>query len=271
VAAVTGNGLLGTMPGFVPGLGLGAKVVAYFRDNHARGLLGHQAIIVMFDPDDGRPLALMDGTHITAVRTATAAAVAAQALARNEVRRLAVIGAGVQGRAHLDAFGRAFAGVPVRLAGRTPEHVHALASAYPQVQVADGYESAVHDADVVCLCTDSDEPVVARAWLTSGCHVSSVGSGVEVDAETMTTGRVFVESRANATQPFPAGSRELAGRDPESVTEVGEVLLGTRPGRQSDDEIAVYKSMGHASEDIAAAALVYAAAVAAGAGSTVPL
>jgi alanine dehydrogenase len=271
VAAVTGHGLLGTMPGYVPGLGFGAKVVAYFRHNHERGLPGHQALIAMFDPDDGRPLALMDGTHITGVRTATAAAVAAQALSRPGARSVAVLGTGVQGRAHLDAFGRAFGSARLRLAGRTPERAHKLAAAYPHVEVTNGFEDAVRGADVVCLCTDAEEPVVTRSWLMPGCHVGSVGSGVEVDAETIATARVFVESRAVATQPFPAGSRELSGRDGESVTEVGEVLLGTRAGRCSDDELTVYKSMGHASQDIAAAALVYRAAVTAGVGSTVSL
>jgi alanine dehydrogenase len=111
-------------------------------------------------------------------------------------------------------------------------------------------------ADVVCLTTDADEPVISRDWLAPGAHVSSVGSGHEVDAGTVAAASIFVEDRATATQPFPAGSRELASYDAEAVTEVGEVLLGTRPGRTSDDEITVYKSMGHAAEDVAAAALV---------------
>ena len=129
----------------------------------------------------------------------------------------------------------------------------------------------MHGADVVCLCTDASDPVIARSWLADGCHVSSVGSGVEVDAETVAAASVFVETRTAATQPFPAGSRELAGRDAESVTEVGEVLLGIRPGRQSPDELTLYKSMGHATQDVAAAAVVYQAALAAGGGATLSL
>ena len=260
VAALTPSGLLGTMPGYVPGLGLGAKLVTYFRDNHARGLPGHQALIALFDPDDGRPLALMDGTHITAVRTATAAAVAAMALAPPSVSTIAVLGTGVQGRSHLDAFGRAFPSASLRLAGRTTSHARDLAASYPSVEVVDGFAEAVRGADVVCLTTDADEPVIAFGDLPPGCHISSVGSGCEVDAETVAAARVFVESRAVATQPFPAGSRELAGRDPASVTEVGEVLLGAAPGRQAPDQLTLYKSMGHASEDVAAAAVVWRAA-----------
>jgi ornithine cyclodeaminase/alanine dehydrogenase-like protein (mu-crystallin family) len=263
VAAHTALGLLGAMPGYVPGLGLGAKIVTYFRGNHERGMPGHQALVMLFDPDDGRPLALMGGTHITAVRTAGAAAVAAGALARPDPAVVAVLGTGVQARSHLDAFARTFPGATFRLAGRTPVHASALAADYVGVQVADGFEAAARDADVVCLCTDAEEPVIARGWLSPGCHVSSVGSGVEVDPSTVCEARVFVESRAMATQPFPAGSRELASSEPESVTEVGEVLLGTRPGRTGVDELTLYKSMGHAAEDIAAAAVVYQAALSA--------
>ena len=113
--------------------------------------------------------------------------------------------------------------------------------------------------------------MIARNWLTDGCHVSSVGSGVEVDAGTVSDAAVFVESRAVATQPFPAGSRELAGRDPSSVTEVGAVLLGTETGRTSPDQLTLYKSMGHATQDVVAAALVYRAAIDAGIGTELTL
>jgi len=135
-----------------------------------------------------------------------------------------------------------------------------LAASYPDVDVVDDIRAVVADADVVCLTTDADEPVVDFGDLRPGCHVSSVGSGHEVDTQTVDAARVFVESRAAATQPFPAGSRELAGRDPATITEVGEVLLGTTPGRQSPDELTLYKSMGHAAEDVAAAAIVWRAA-----------
>ena len=271
VAALTPAGLLGTMPGYVPNVGFGAKLVTYFRNNHDRGLPGHQALVALFDSDDGRPLALMDGTHITGMRTAMAAAVAAEVLARPDASTVTVLGTGVQAREHLDAFARAFPAASLRLAGRTPEHVRAVAAAYRRVEVAGRFEEAVRGADVVCLCTDASDPVIARSWLADGCHVSSVGSGVEVDAETVAAASVFVESRTAATQPFPAGSRELAGRDANSVTEVGEVLLGIRPGRQSPDELTLYKSMGHATEDVVAAAVVYQAALAAGVVATLSL
>ena len=271
VAAHTEQGLLGAMPGYVPGYGLGAKVVSYFRHNHERGLPGHQALVALFDPGDGRPLALMDGTHITATRTAMAAAVAAEALARQDSSTIAVLGTGVQGREHLLAFGRSFPAASLRLAGRTPEHARALAADFPQVEVLDRFEDATGGADIVCLATDAEQPVIEQSWLAPGCHVSSVGSGFEIDAKTVQAATVFVEARAAATQPFPAGSRELAERDPESVAEVGEVLLGLRPGRQSPGELTLYKSMGHASQDVVAAAVVYQAALTHGVGTTVSL
>ena len=269
IAAHAPRGLLGAMPGYVPGLGLAAKMVTYFRGNHERGVPGHQALVALFDPDDGRPLALLDGTEITAVRTAMSAAVAARELAPSSVSTVAVIGSGVQARAHLDAFTWAFPQASLRLAGRTPAHVKAVGADHPDVEIVDGIPAAAADADVICFTTDADNPLLAFTDLRAGCHVSSVGSGVEVDAATVAAARAFVESRAAATQPFPAGSRELADHDPESVTEIGEVLLGTKPGRQSRDDITLWKSMGHAAEDLAAAVVVYRAATAAGVGTRV--
>jgi alanine dehydrogenase len=269
-AATTEHGILAAMPGFVPGQGLAAKLVTYFRDNEAVGVPAHQAVVTVHDPDTGTPLAVMDGTYLTAVRTATCAAVAAVELARAGATTLAVLGAGVQGASHLDAFTRGLPFTDVRVASRSRGRAEAVAAGHPAARAVEGFEEAVRGADVVALCTDADEPVVRHEWLQPGTHVSSVGSGHEVDPATADAATVFVESRAVATQPFPAGSRELGGRDPLSVTEVGEVLLGTRRGRTDDSQVTLYKSMGHAVEDVAAATLVYAAAVAKGGGTRLP-
>jgi alanine dehydrogenase len=271
VGAVTSLGMLGAMPGHVPGVGLGAKLVTYFPRNAERELPGHQAVVVLADPDDGRLVAMMDGTYITAVRTAMTAAVAARALAGADVATVAVVGTGVQARSHLEAFGRLFPDAACVVTGRSSARAADVAAAHAGVEAVASIEDAVRSADIACLCTDSAEPVILRDWLPPGCHVSSVGSGVEVDVATVDAASVFVESRAMATQPFPAGSRELAGRDPDSVTEVGEVLLGSRPGRRSGEELTLYKSMGHASEDVAAAALAYEVALTRGVGASIAL
>ena len=252
VAAFAPAGLLAAMPGYVDGV-LAAKLVALFPGHEP----SHQALIAVFDSETGTPLAVMDGTHITAVRTGASSAVATRALAREDARVLAVIGAGVQGRSHLDAVTRVRRFEEVRVATRTFEQAAALAEELDAIAM-ESFEEAVRGADVVCCCTHSSEPVLRHEWLSPGAHVTSVGAsldGPELDPETVGAGLLCVESRV-AFQPPPAGSFELQGLDPAAAVELGEVLAGTRPGRTSDDQLTVYKSMGHAVEDAAAAALV---------------
>jgi ornithine cyclodeaminase/alanine dehydrogenase-like protein (mu-crystallin family) len=265
VAALSPQGLLAAMPGYAEGI-LEAKLVSVFPGNHAAGLPSHQALIVLFDSEDGSPLAVMDGTAITALRTAAASALATRALAREDARVLAVLGAGVQGRSHLDAVPRVRGFAEIRVASRTPAHAEALA-AHAGVRAAASFEEAVRGADVVCCCTDSPEPVLRREWLAEGAHVTSVGfarGGPELDAETVRAGLLVVESRV-AFERYPAGAHELQGLDPGSALELGEVLAG-RGGRTSPAQLTVYKSMGHAVEDAVAARLVYERALAQGAG-----
>jgi ornithine cyclodeaminase/alanine dehydrogenase-like protein (mu-crystallin family) len=215
----------------------------------------------------------MDGTYITAIRTGGTAAVAARTLARDDASVLAILGAGVQGWSHLETFPRIRDFKEIRIASRNPEHAVALARQHPLARVAGSFEDAVRGADVVACCTDARAPVIERQWLSPGMHVSSVGGtwGPEVDAETIGASSVFVEWRGSATTPPPAGARELQGIDADSITEVGEVLAGTRPGRRSREEITLYKSTGHAVEDAATARLVYDSAIAAGAGTQLSL
>jgi alanine dehydrogenase len=267
-AARSDAGLLGVMPGYVPGLGLEAKLVSVFPGNHELGLPSHQALIALFDESSGAPLAVMDGTYITAIRTAAASALATRMLAGNEARVLAILGAGVQGSAHLEMVPRVRDFHEVRIASRSADHAEALASRSKLARAMRSFEDATRGADVVCCCTDAASPILSRDWLSAGAHVTSVGSniaGPELDQATVTEASLFVESRA-AFAPPPAGSAELAGLDPATARELGEVLNGTAPGRASADEITVYKSMGHAVEDAVAAALVYRQALADGAG-----
>ena len=264
------GGFLGSMPGYIPGMALEAKLVSVFAGNHERGLPSHQALIALFDEETGMPLCVMDGTVVTAVRTGATSAVAARALARPEVRTLAILGAGVQGRSHLNAFTAMFDPAEIRVASRKPDHAIALAAADPRAR-AETFEEAVRGADVVCCCTDSEEPVIARDWLSPGAHVSSVGVGAEVDDATVRDASVFVEWRGAAENPPPTGSAELQGIDPSTLIEIGHVLSGEHPGRGSADELTLYKSTGHAVEDAAAARQVFDRAVAEGRGQTFEL
>ncbi len=272
-ARVGERGLLGAMPGYVPGAALEVKLVSVFPGNHGSGVPSHQGLIALFDEEVGTPLAVMDATHITAIRTGGSAAVAAAALARDDARVLAIVGAGVQGWSHLETFPRVRDFAEIRIASRDAAHAAALAARHPGAVTAPTIEEAVRGADVVACCTDARSPVIRHDWLAPGAHVSSVGGtfGPEVDAATVAAARVFVEWRQCVTNPPPAGAIELQGLDPDTVTEIGEVLAGRRPGRRSAGELTLYKSTGHAAEDAATARLVYDRALAAGVGRRLPL
>lgn len=267
IAAVAETGILAAMPGFVTGVGLGAKLVSVFPQNHGTAIPSHQAVVLMFDERTGVPTALIDGTHITAIRTAMCAGVAARALAHaRDV--IAILGGGVQGHSHLSAFTHLFDPTDIRVASRNATHAAGVAERHPAARVVDTFEEAVRGADIVCCCTDSPETIVLDNWLGERAHVSSVGTGHELDAATVQRADVFVESRI-AVEPFPAGSRELEGRDPTTITEIGEVFRGDVAAAASG--VTVYKSMGHAVEDLAAASVVLRAARASGLGTTMTL
>lgn len=259
-AAFSSKGLLGAMPGYLSEAGLAAKLVTVFPGNEELGMPSHQAVILLFDPHTGTPVALMDGTYITGMRTAASAVVAAKELACPESRSLTILGAGVQGERHLDAFSRAFDLTEVGIGSRNPSHADRLASKSPIARVYSSFEKAVQGADIVCCCTDSEEPILRREWIDPGTHVSSVGRGAEIDAQTIQDSSVFVEWRGAATNPPPAGATELQSLHEDRVVEIGEVLLGRKPGRISSTQITVYKSTGHAVEDAAAAAIALRAA-----------
>ena len=270
VAAVTPKGLLAAMPGYLPDVGLAVKAISVFPGNQRGERPSHQGVIVMFDEDHGTPVCVMDAEHVTAARTAAASAISVRWLARQDARVLTILGAGVQAASHLDAVSFIRDLQEIRVASRSIGQAAALAARYPNATEVGSVRDAVQGADVLCCCTDADEPVIRFEWLTPGVHVTSVGIGREIDRVTIEQASVFVEWRGAATNPPPAGAHELQGSDPDSVTELGCVIGGYSYGRRSSQEITLYKSTGHAIEDAVAARLVYDRALAEGLGRSIP-
>jgi ornithine cyclodeaminase len=222
-------------------------------------------LICVVDPANGTPLAVMDGTYVTATRTAAGSALATRLLAREDAHVLALVGTGVQARSHARAIPRVRRVDEIRVAGRDRAKAEALAAELGAPAHAVGsYEDAIRGADIVAATTHAAEPVVRREWLDPGTHVNSVGlnpTGREVDEATVAAAVLVVESRESALAPPPAGAPELAGLDPSDVhAELGELVSGTKPGRTTREQITLYKSVGVAVQDAAAAALVLAAA-----------
>ena len=261
---------LAAMPAFLPSAAaLTTKLVSLFPENTDRPT--HQAIICCFDPDNGTPVAIMDGTHVTATRTAAGSALATRLLARPGSAVVSVIGTSVQARTHAHALSRLPGVEVIQVAGRDPKKVAALAeelsAAGIRAEVVASIEDAVRSADVVCAATHTDEPVVRREWLRPGTHVNSVGYNFagagEVDTDTVRDSVVVVESRAAVLAAPPSGAVELhraieAGAiKPDHIhAEIGELVAGDRPGRTDQAELTLYKSVGVAVQDAAAAALV---------------
>lgn len=264
--------LLG-MPGRLRDGAMTVKIVTVVESNVDRGLPSHLATIGLYDARTGACRAFMDGTYITAIRTSAAAAVACDALARPDARVLAIIGAGVQGEHHLRTFAFVREFDEIRVSSLYACDAHRVAALHPRARAVDDPAAAVRGADVVALATHAAQPVIEPEWIAPGTHVSSVGyrpPDGELPRKLLSRGRLFVETR-EAFAPRPIGCAELAGGDPASATDVGEVLLGRADGRRDAGEITIYKAMGHVVEDIAAAELVYAAARRTGAGRTVVL
>jgi alanine dehydrogenase len=268
---VPNTGFLLAMPAYQQGREVTVKLVSVFHDNKRLGIPTHQALICLFDPETGTPLVFMDGTSITAVRTAGAAALSTRLLARTDTRVLAIVGAGVEGHSHLRMLPHVRPFSEIRIASRHFAHAKQLAATDSRARAVETAEEAVRGADIVCLCTNAGEPVIRLDWLAPGMHITSIGyapPGGELDSKVIAQGRLFVETR-QAFEPAPVGCGELAGLDPSVGTEIGEVLLGQGRGRQSDEDLTVYKAMGHACEDLAAASLVYHRAKQDGVGRTV--
>jgi len=250
------------------------KTVAIFPSNATRGLDLHQGFVALFDGETGETRAILSAGGITAVRTAAVSGVATRLLARDGASTLAILGTGIQARAHLDAM-RAVGGFDRIVAwGRTPGRLADIDG----IEEVESAEEAVRIADVLVTATSAAEPLVRREWLRPGVHINAVGSSIpttrELDTATMADAALFVdrrESTVNEAGDFLFPQREgVIG--PEHIrAEIGELLLGTAQGRASDEEITVFKSLGLAVEDLAAAEHVLARAEAEGAGTVVSL
>lgn len=282
------SGFLGLMPGYIApadtGDGaLGMKAVSVFPGNAQRGIDTHQGAVLLFEADTGRLSALMDGGTITAIRTAAVSGVATEVLARRDAADLAVLGAGVQARTHLEAIAAVRPLRRARVWSRTAEHARALVeeegSKYRfTVEVSPSAEAAVQGADIVATVTASPEPVLQRSWLKSGVHINAVGSSIpttrELDSATITDGRLFVDRRESALNeagdvliPMKEGKITAA----HIVAELGEVIVGKDQGRRSAEELTIFKSLGLSVEDVAAAAFVAREARRQGLGQTVKM
>jgi ornithine cyclodeaminase len=262
---------------------IGLKSITVFPGNHGTELDSHQGAVLLFETKRGSLLAVMDASSITAIRTAAVSGVATRLLARADAGDLALLGTGVQALTHLEAMWQARRLRRVRAWSRSPEHVRAFAqraerSLGLKVEAAGSAREAVKGADLVCTVTSSREPVLEGKWLSPGAHVNAVGASLatarELDTAAIVGASLFVdrrESALNEAGDFLIPRREAAIDDGHIRAELGELLLGRHPGRQSDSEITVFKSLGLAVEDVAAARLIYDNAMKAGAGTRVEL
>jgi len=255
--------MFGVMPGALgEAAPFGAKVLSVFPKNFEVGRPSHQGVVMLFDPVTGELSCIAEAREITAVRTAAASAVATDALARPDASRLALLGYGEQAETHLRAIGKVRALETVTVWGRSAERAKAFAErmrteAGVAVEVAPSAEAAVAEADIVCTVTPAAEPILRGAWLAPGAHVNIVGSSfagpAEVDNDLVVRSRFVADYREGVLKQgaefLHAKAAGLVG-DEHVVGEIGEVLSGKLPGRQSDDQITLYKSLGHIVQDL---------------------
>jgi ornithine cyclodeaminase/alanine dehydrogenase-like protein (mu-crystallin family) len=256
---------------------LGTKLVTVVPENTAKGLPSHQAAIVLFDPASGALLAVADGRYITEARTAAVSAVSVRHMARRDAAVLAIIGSGVQAHSHLEALPLVREFQEIRAWSPNAARLQQFVAGH-NVRPCDSAESAIRDAGVVVLATSSTTPVIDDAWVAPGTHVIAVGAcrptHREADPRLVARALVVVDSRAAAMQE--SGDILLAIGEgliaPDHIhAELGEVASGARPGRQHNDQITLFKSLGLAIEDVVSAGLAYRRALAAGHGIQVSL
>jgi ornithine cyclodeaminase len=294
------SGFMGLMPawrgsdGAGGGAAFGLKAICIMPGNPARGLDSHQGIVALFDGDVGTTTAILDASAVTEIRTAAVTALATRTLAREDASVLAILGAGVQGRAHLNAMPLVRRFSQVRIFSRTPEHARELAQTAtdgpashaeagpggaPEVVVAGSAREAVSGADVIVAATSSRTPVIERGWLADGAHVNAIGASIptaaELDLETVLASALFCDSRESVTNEageFRNAIEQGAISGEEYIrAELGEVLAGMAPGRRDANELTLFRSLGIGVEDLAAAQYAVAEARRLGIGTEVQL
>jgi len=264
------SGVLGMMPGHAANLGvMGIKVITVFHANSETGLPSHQGIVMLFDAKHGQPLMLFDALEITAIRTAAASAVATKVLSRENSSTVAIIGAGEQAKRHVEAILLVRNIKQINLWSRNEKNakqlVNELSGEYNiPVHIKKNVQQAVEHADIICTVTSSKEPVVMGEWIAAGTHINAVGSSTafarELDTDAIVKSKLFAdcyESLFNEAGDFLIPKKEGAITDDHVKAEIGEVLLGTKKGREDDDEITIFKSLGIAAEDIFSAYHIY--------------
>jgi len=264
------SGVLGMMPGYAGKLDvMGIKVITVFHANSEVGLPSHQGVVMLFDAKHGQPLMLFDALEITAIRTAAASAVATKLLSRKDSSALAIVGSGEQAKRHIEAILLVREIKQINIWSRKEENAKRLAQQVSQqyhipVNVFNDTKEAIAKADIICTVTSSKEPIVRGEWIKAGTHINAVGSSVpmarELDTAAIVRSKLFTdryESIFNEAGDFLIPKKEAAINNDHVRAEIGEVLSGTKKGRENDEEITVFKSLGIAAEDIFSAFHIY--------------
>ncbi|MEO5813703.1 MAG: ornithine cyclodeaminase family protein [Gemmatimonadaceae bacterium] len=277
-------GILGMMPAYMETPdALGVKIITVFNGNHGTEYDSHQGVVLLFEADHGSIVAIIDASSVTGIRTAAVSGVATRLLARADAHDLCIIGSGVQARTHLEAMLVARPVTRVRVWSRNAESARAFALAESArhgiaVEALDSARQAVDGADIICTTTSSREPVLEGEWIAPGAHVNAVGSSTstarELDSAAVARASLYVdrrESTLNEAGDFLIPRSEGLIGDAHIRAELGELLLGTHAGRTSAGEITLFKSLGLAVEDVAAAHHIYAKALERNVGTTVEM
>ena len=278
------SGILGMMPAYMDNPdALGVKIITVFNGNHGTEYDSHQGVVLLFEAEHGSIIAVIDASSVTAIRTAAVSGVATRLLAREDAHDLCILGSGVQARAHLEAMLLARPVARVRVWSRDHEHARTFARTASErhalaVEPIENARDAVAGADIICTTTSAREPILHGEWIAAGAHVNAVGSSTatarELDTKAVQRARLFVdrrESALNEAGDFLIPRGEGAIGDDHIIAELGALLLDGHAGRRSADEVTLFKSLGLAVEDVAAAHHIYSRAMARGIGTDVEM